>query len=259
MPLRFLACALVLALLGAGCGSETGGRPASRDDTSAPSAGRPAQLPQGSEPVALDPSDFTTEIDNAYWPMVPGSRWVYRERAEGGDQRVEVTVTDRTKRIANGVEATVIHDVVTQGGELVEETFDWYAQDKAGNIWYLGEDTTEYENGKPSTTEGSWEAGVDGAQAGIIMPARPQPGVRYRQEYYEGEAEDAARVLMLDERVDVPFGDFEDVLVTEDVNTLVPGGAPEHKYYARGVGLVLVTDTRGRAREELVDFDAGAG
>ena len=125
--------------------------------------------------------------------MRVGSRWVYRETdSEGTRQRVVVTVTDRTKLIANGVTARVVRDVVTEGGEPVEVTDDWYAQDRAGNIWYLGEATTDYENGKPVSTEGSFEAGVDGAQAGVIMPAHPRPGMRYRQEYYRGHAEDKA-------------------------------------------------------------------
>ena len=136
-----------------------------------------AVLPQGSEPVDLNPADFTTRIDNPYWPMAPGSRWVYRETdTEGTKQRVVVTVTPRTKRIANGVEARVVHDVVTQNGQLVEVTDDWYAQDSDGNVWYMGEDTAEYQNGKVTTTAGSFEAGVDGAQPGIIVPANPEVG-----------------------------------------------------------------------------------
>ena len=160
-------------------------------ETQASSAG----LPQGAEPVELDPADFTTEIDNEFWPMAVGSRWVYEETAGSGPaQRVVVTVTDETKRIANGVEARVVRDVVSEHGKPVEITDDWYAQDAEGNIWYLGERTGEYENGKLVTRAGSFEAGVDGAQAGIIMPADPQPGMAYRQEYYEGEAEDRAVV-----------------------------------------------------------------
>src|SRR4051795_3347196 len=159
-------------------------------------AGQPGGLPQGGETVHLDPADFTTRIDNPYWPMRPGSRWVYRETdQEGARQRVVVKVTNETKLIANGVTARVIHDVVTDRGRPVEVTDDWYAQDRAGNIWYLGEHTTEYANGKPSSTEGSFEAGVDGAQPGVVMPARPKAGQRYRQEYYKGHAEDRARVL----------------------------------------------------------------
>ncbi len=144
-------------------------------------------LPQGGERVTLDPADFTTRITNPYWPMRVGSRWVYRETdSEGTRQKVVVTVTPRTKLIANGVRARVVRDVVTEKGVPVEVTDDWYAQDRAGNVWYLGEATTEYEDGKPVSTEGSFEAGVDGAEAGVIMPARPRPGLRYRQEYYEG-------------------------------------------------------------------------
>ena len=162
-------------------------------------AGEPApasDLPQGSEPVELDPSEFTTEIDNPYWPMAVGSKWVYREfDSEGTEQKVVVTVTDKTKTIANGVEARVVRDVVTEDGVPTEVTDDWYAQDAEGNIWYLGEDTTEYENGKPVSTSGSFEAGVDGAQPGIILPADPQPGITYRQEYYEGEAEDLGEIV----------------------------------------------------------------
>jgi hypothetical protein len=212
------------------------------------------RLPRGSEQVELDPADFTTRIDNPYWPMRPGSRWVYRETdAEGGEQRVVVTVTNRTRTIM-GIEARVVHDVVAEDGEVVEDTFDWYAQDADGSIWYLGEDTKEYEEGELVGTEGSWEAGVDGAQPGILLPAHPDVGMAYRQEYLEGEAEDAARVLSLDEQVRVPFGAYEDVLQTEDTTPLEPG-LREHKFYAEGVGPVLaVTVSGGSSREELVEL-----
>jgi hypothetical protein len=217
------------------------------------------ELPQGSEPVELDPAEFTTEITNRYWPMAVGSRWVYRETdSEGTEQRVVVTVTDRTKRIANGVEARVVHDVVTEDGVPTEVTDDWYAQDADGNIWYLGEDTTEYENGKPASKEGSFEAGADGAQAGIIMPADPQPGMTYRQEYYEGEAEDLGEILLLGEQAEVPAGHYEDVLVTKDSNPLEPK-VLEFKFYAPGVGPVLATTVSGGSdREELLSFEPGA-
>ena len=125
--------------------------------------------------------------------MKPGNRWVYNETdAEGNEMQVEVTVTNDKKNIL-GISATVVHDVVTQDGSVKEDTLDWYAQDVDGNIWYLGEDTKEYENGVVVSTEGSWEAGVDGAQAGIVLPANPEVGMTYRQEYYAGEAEDRAR------------------------------------------------------------------
>ena len=217
-----------------------------------------APLPTGSEPVVLDPADFTTRIDNPYWPMRPGDRWVYRETgADGGRQRVVVTVTDRTRLIANGVTARVVHDVVRRRGELVEVTDDWYAQDDAGNVWYLGEDTTEYEDGRPVSTEGSFEAGVDGAQAGVIMPARPRRGMRYRQEHYAGHAEDRASVVSVREQAETPAGHFRRVLMTRDVNPLEPK-VLEFKFYARGVGPVLAIGVSGGSeREELVRYTRG--
>jgi hypothetical protein len=209
-------------------------------------------LPQGTEAVELNPDDFVARIDHPYWPMTPGSRWVYRE----GPQRSVVTVTDRQKRVL-GIDATVVHDVVTEDGELVEDTWDWYGQDKDGTLWYLGEDTKEYENGKVMNTEGSWEAGVDGAQPGVMLPAEPEPGMTYRQEYYRGQAEDSARVLSTDEKVEVPFGSFDGALMTKDYTPLEPR-LVEHKFYAKGVGPVLaITVSGGSDREELVTFVRG--
>jgi hypothetical protein len=243
-----IAC-LLLALALAACGDDDNGNGNGNGDG--------ASLPQGSEKVELDPADFTTEIDNPYWPMAVGSRWVYRETdGEGAVMRVVVTVTDRTEEIANGIEARVVHDVVSEGGEPVEVTDDWYAQDSDGTIWYLGEDTAEYENGKVVSREGSFEAGVDGAQAGVIMPADPEVGQTFRQEHYEGQAEDFASVLSLDQQVKVPFGSFDRVLQTKDVNPLAePKPEVEHKFYARDVGPVLTVGVSGGGgREELISF-----
>ncbi len=156
-----------------------------------------ADLPQGSEPVELDPAEFTTEIDNEYWPMKPGhavdvqARSTRRARTSRSSSRSR----RETKEIANGVTARVVRDTVTEDGKLIEDTFDWYAQDAEGNIWYLGEDTAEFENGELTTRAGSFEAGVDGALPGIIMPADPVDGMQYRQEYYKGEAEDNGEIL----------------------------------------------------------------
>jgi hypothetical protein len=215
-------------------------------------------LPTGGEHVELDPSEFTTDIDNPWWPMAVGSRWVYKETDdEGANQRVEVTVTDKTKKLANGVVARVVRDEVTEDGEPVEITDDFYAQDADGNIWYLGEETTEYEDGEAVSTEGSFEAGKDGAEAGIIMPADPRPGMTYRQEYYEGEAEDRGEIVALDAKAKVPYGSFENVLKTKDTNPLEPD-VVEYKYYAKDIGLVLAETVEGGSdREELITFDNG--
>ena len=213
-----------------------------------------APLPQGSDPLELDPADFVATIDNLFWPMAIGNAWTYRETdAEGAEHKVEMTVTDDSKEI-EGITATVVHDVVIEDGELVEDTLDWYAQDAAGNIWYLGEDTKEYEGGEVVSTEGSWTAGVDGALAGILLPADPEVGMTYRQEYYAGQAEDAAEILSLDEHVEVPFGTYDGVLMTKDFTPLDPD-VVEHKFYARGVGPVqVIAVSGGSSREELITF-----
>jgi hypothetical protein len=215
-------------------------------------------LPQGSEPVTLSPSDFTTRIDNPWWPMKPGSRWISRETdSEGAKQRVVVKVTRRTRKIADGITARVVSDVTTEHGRPVEKTRDWYAQDGAGNVWYLGEQTTEYPKGRPASTAGSWEAGVDGAQPGVVMPAAPRAGLTYRQEYYAGHAEDEGGIVSVDEQAGVPFGHFRHVLMTKETNPLEPRTL-EFKFYARGVGPVLAVQVSGGSdREELVRYRPG--
>ena len=231
------------ALLVTGCASSG----------SAPAADRTA-LPQGSEPVELDPDDFTVDITNPYWPMEVGNRWVFEETdADGSARRVEVTVLDRTYTVALGIEARVVHDLVTADGATVEDTLDWYAQDADGNVWYLGEETAEYENGQVVSTEGSWEAGVDGAQPGIAVPADPSPGASYRQEYLADEAEDEAVVLSVSEPVETPTGRYDDALLTRETTPLEPDVA-ELKFYAPGIGPVLALQTAGgSAREQLVE------
>ena len=238
----------VLGVLAIGCADASG------------SSQKRSPLPRGGERVQLDPADFTTRIDNLWWPMRPGARWIYRETdSEGARQKVVVTVTEHTTQIANGIRARVVHDVVTESGEPVEVTDDWYAQDRRGNVWYLGEDTTEYQDGKPVSSEGSFEAGVDGAQAGVIMPARPRVGLRYRQEHYAGEAEDRAQIFSMREQVEVPFGYFRRgrVLMTREWNPLEPK-VLEYKFYARGVGPVMAVSVSGGSdREELLRFRRG--
>jgi hypothetical protein len=161
IPAPVLA-ALVVAVLAVGSGD---GDPATGEQG----------LPTGTEPVVLDPEEFTTRIGNPYLPMTPGDRRVYRiTDSDGLRQRSVATVTDETKPIANGVTARVVYTVVREVGKRVEDNHAWYAQDSAGNVWYLGERAREFEHGKVATTKGSWEAGVDGALPGVVMPANPR-------------------------------------------------------------------------------------
>jgi hypothetical protein len=214
----------------------------------------PVPLPQGSDPVTLDPANFVDRIDNAFLSFPPGAVWIYRESdLEGDVSRVKVSVTDRTREIL-GIDATVVHDKVTEHGELLENTFDWYAQDECGNVWYMGENTKEYEDGVVVSTEGSWEGGVDGAQPGVVMPGDPQVGQSYRQEYYAGHAEDGAAILSLDEQAQVPFGHFRNVILTKEFTPLEPK-VLEYKLYAEGVGVVLAISVSGGSdREDLIRF-----
>jgi hypothetical protein len=214
----------------------------------------PIPLPQDGDPVTLDPADFAGPIDNPYLPWPVGAQWVTRESdPKGNAQTVTVTVTSRTRQIL-GIAATVVHDKVTDHGELVENTFDWYAQDSCGNVWYLGENTKEYEHGIVVSTEGSWEAGVDGAQPGIAMTADPQVGQSYRQEFLAGVAEDAAAVLSIGEQAEVPYGHFDDVVLIKESTPADPDSL-EYKLYARGIGVVLaIAVSGGSDREELLSF-----
>jgi hypothetical protein len=196
---------------------------------------------------AIDPARFTATVDNPLFPLVPGTRLVYI----GGDERVEVTVTTERRTIL-GISTVVVRDTATVNGAVIEDTFDWYAQDLDGNVWYMGEDTKEYEQGKVVSTEGSWEAGVDGAKPGILIPAVPVVGEPYRQEYAACEAEDMGEVIAVGQTVTVPAGTFSGCLQTRDTTPLEPD-VEETKHYCPGIGLVLSVDVASNAREELVE------
>lgn len=206
----------------------------------------------GYNPV-INPDDFVKVIDNSYFPLTPGTTFVYEGESEDETIRDEIFVTNETRTVM-GVNTTVVRDREFADGELAEETFDWYAQDKDGNVWYFGEDSKEYEDGKVVSAAGSWEAGVDGAQPGIIMKGNPQIGDTYRQEYLAGEAEDMAEVLSLNDSVSVAYGSFENCLKTKEWTPLEPG-IEESKYYAAGIGLVLEMAVKGGSEKlELVDI-----
>jgi hypothetical protein len=211
---------------------------------------------QGGEPYqpVIDPANFVEGVNNPFFPLIPGTLAVYEGMSDGAVEHTEITVTSDTRPIL-GIPCMVVRDTVWQDGEMVEDTFDWYAQDRDGNVWYMGEDTKEYEGGEVTSTEGSWEAGVDGAQPGIIMWGAPQVGDPYRQEYYAGEAEDVAQVVTV---VAPVAGTGEGFLVTREWSLLDPS-AVEQKYYVAGIGLVLeVVVEGGEGRTELVSITTGA-
>jgi len=206
---------------------------------------------QQQAPSTILPADFVVGITNPYLPYTPGTKLQYREETPEGTQTIEVAVTHDTKVIL-GVTCIVAHDTVTANGALKEDTYDWYAQDRAGNVWYFGEDTKEYQGGGKIGTEGSWEAGVDGAKPGIVMQGRPEVGAPYRQEYYAGKAEDMAQVLSLNEAVTAPYGSFSGCVKTKDWSALDPE-VVENKWFCRDVGMVRAQIVQGdTGLEELV-------
>jgi hypothetical protein len=214
----------------------------------------PANMPYH---VVINPADFesTTITGNDYFPIPVNKRYIYEGEGEDGELvRVTEDYTTETKTIL-GVTCVVVRAREYEDDELVEDTYDWYAQDLKGNVWYFGEASQEIEGGAVVSTEGSWEAGVDGALPGIIMLANALPGMWYRQEYYENQAEDVAQVLNLNESLVVSFGSFTNCLQTAEWNLLEPG-VVEHKFYAKGVGLLKAVAVKGEAGfEELVSIE----
>ena len=241
--------ATTTAVLGVSCGSN--GNKASAEATPVIDPGD-----GGNYHADLDPDETVDIIDNPYLPLIPGNRWVLEGEEDGEVERVVVVVTDQRREVM-GISAVVVRDTVTVNGEVTEDTYDWFTQDAEGNVWYLGEDTKEYEDGEVVSTEGSWEAGVDGAQPGIVMLADPDKGDAYREEYLAGSAEDMGEVVQLGAKARVDAGSFDDVIVIKEWTPLEPK-IVEEKYYAPGVGQVLeVTKRGGKGRMELVEFTTG--
>lgn len=204
----------------------------------------------------LDPARVADVIDNPYLPLTVGSEWIYEGVSEEGTETITVVVTAERKMVM-GISAFVVHDTVELNGELIEDTYDWYAQDDEGNVWYLGEDTKEYENGVVVNTAGSWEAGVDGALPGIVMPAVPVVGDAFRQEFYAGEAEDMFEIIAIDGTRTVPFGTFDRVVTTRDWTPLSPD-IIEEKSYAFGIGHIYEVHVAGGSGSvELVSYTPG--
>ncbi len=262
------AALLALALLTAACGTGTSATRGTTErtqgdqktanvagertqaNTSGPQSGAVGYHPQ------IKPSNFVDRVDNPLFPLKPGTSYKFRVETDEGMQTENMTVTHDKKNIV-GVSATVVKDIVTVGGKPEEKTSDWYAQDRDGNVWYFGEETAEYKNGKVSNTTGSWEAGVDGAEPGIILNATPQVTDSYRQEYYKGEAEDAFWVTGVNEKISVPYGSYGDATRTLEYTPLEPKIVTE-KYYAPGVGLVAEKNLSGPTETvKLVDVTHG--
>jgi len=245
-PLATLAALVVLGLVTAGAG-------ATSTFSTAPAADRNAPVPRHHP----SPSHFTHgRVDNRWFPLDPGTVWTYRTTGDLGERTEVVTVTDRT-RVVQGVTTTLVRDVLAgDNGKVVTETVDAYAQDVRGNVWLLGADVTAYHHGRRDTT-GSWEAGVHGAEAGVVMAAQPRLGDGYVLEHAPGVAEDQAEVLSVTDQRTVPQGEYDHLVQLAVSSPLVPARV-EHRYYAPGVGLVYEeTVSGGSASMELVGLSRG--
>jgi hypothetical protein len=203
------------------------------------------------DPV-IDPANFVAKIDNPFFPLVPGTTFIYKGQTSEGLMRDEFAVTHNT-RVIDGVTCVEVHDSVFTDGELTEDTLDWFAQDKDGNVWYFGENTAEFEDGLISTIDGTFMAGVDGDKPGIVMKAQPAVGDFYRQEFSLANAEDEAETVGLNASVTVPYGSFQHCLRSEETTPLEPE-ALEAKFYASGIGNVLTVDEETGERCELVQI-----
>jgi hypothetical protein len=237
-PFLTLSVALGLAASAAACGG-------SSQNASAPPTGSGGA---GTTPVTATAPDATNfdghVVDNSWFPLIPGMTWEYRGVKDGEPSREIMVATSKTKTI-QGVPCTVVNDKLYLSGKLEERTLDYYAQDKDGNVWYFGEDTAELKpNGEVKSTEGTWLAGRDGAVAGIFMPADPQVGQSFRQEYYKGQAEDHFRILSLNEQVTTPGATSDQAMLTMEWTPLEPN-VIDHKYYVQGIGTVLERTAKG--------------
>jgi hypothetical protein len=254
-----VASLLIGAIAVAGCGSS--GKSLSSAATQASTStipdtnvkGFPGEAKFASQPYhpQLNPADFTSHITNRYFPLIPGRTWTYTGRRDGVPNKHILTVTNQTKTIL-GIPQVVVQDVVTNtaDGSLIEKTTDWYSQDKAGNIWYFGENTAEYTNNVVSSTAGTWEAGVDNALPGIVIHGQPQTGQLYHQEFRPGVAEDIAKVIGTNGTITVPLGHYTHVVETLDLDPLDPAKL-EHKWYVAGIGFVHAVRKSGGHVEQV--------
>jgi hypothetical protein len=237
-----MSSVMLVAGIAIACGDEgTGGSP--QASGTAKDATVSCKVDKSYHPT-IDSASFVEAVDNPYFPLKPGTKLSY----DTGTEATEITVLPDKKEIL-GVSCTVVHDEVRIGGKVAEDTYDWFAQDSDGAVWYFGEDTKEYSGTKVST-EGSWTGGVDGAKPGYIIPPAPSVGMKFRQEYLACEAEDMAEVVDMDASADVPAGSYTGCMKMKETTALEPT-ALEEKYYCKGVGVVLSVDLRTKDRDEL--------
>jgi hypothetical protein len=236
-----------LLLTFAACESSGGGT--STSPTASPATSGGAKSASDLAPIhgkyapQIDPANFVATIDNRYFPLEPGTGFHFVGVRGKTPQTDDEVVTQRTKQIL-GITSTVVRDTVSERGRPVERTFDFYAQDRQGNVWYMGENSLEREDGRFVRASDSWLSGVDGAQPGIIMPADPRPGDEYRQEYYPpGEALDEAHVIGFRGPFTVPTGTYQRALVTSEFSPLEP--QTEQKYYVAGLGEIQERVVKG--------------
>jgi hypothetical protein len=245
------------AALAGACGGSSSNQQVTTTPTTTGSTSASELAPvHGAYAPKIDPSNFVSTIDNRYFPLIPGTGFHYKGVAENGTtpQTDDMVVTSKTKSIL-GVPCTVVRDTVSSRGEPIEHTFDWYAQDKAGNVWYMGEDTRELRHGTFVKADDSWEGGVAGAEPGIIMPGQPQAGEAYRQEYYPRFALDQAKVVGPGGQVTVPAGSYPSTLLTVETAPTLDPGVAERKWYVTGVGDVKEHTVSGNHEEiELVSI-----
>jgi hypothetical protein len=244
-----IALGVAAALVGACSSSSTPAPSPAASPSGSPPAPAPSPAASGYAP-GIDPANFVAAVDNPYFPLLLGTTDVFEGTRDGKGQRDEFAVTSETK-VVMGITSVVVRDTATRIGDgaLIEKTDDWFAQDKDGNVWYMGEDTKTFDaQGNVNSTEGSWEGGVDGALPGIVMPGDPQAPSAYRQEFYPSHAQDMAWIVDLSQSVKVPFRRFDDVLETLEWSPLEPD-VIEKKYYAAGFGLVFSTSAAGEVED----------
>lgn len=252
------AMVTAFAILVVGCGAPQSSSSTPSKPSGVASVGK---LPPETGPgyrVDVTPGNFPTPttIDNPYYPLTPGTRHVYEGTGADGPEQIVKEILRETKTIM-GVKTVVMHDYVTRNGKLYEDTYDWFAQDKDGNVWYFGEATKKLDDktGQLTSTAGAWEAGVKGAQPGIVMKAKPAVGQSFFQEYAKGEAEDQADVIKVGETVTTKAGTYSDTFRTKDY-TALDTSAVENKLYARGIGFVFVEHVVGPpGKIELVHIE----